>query len=611
VPTALRVLVRELGLRRALGVVAAFLWRDWTTDPFRDLGAAANFDGSHGFSYGAWLKPPKNAAGAPIARMNDRNNFRGYDLYLSGGRVSAHVINTWPSNAIKVTTKQPLKADQWQHVLITYDGSGKAAGVKIYVDGKSQPWDIEQDGLNGSIQTKAPLQLGRRSPGSPYTGEIDDVRIYGRVLTEAEVGALAGHDPIAPILATAKEKRTPAQTATLRAHYLNAIDPEYKRLTRELGAARRELAAAQKPLSTVMVMQDVAKPRVTYMLDRGSYDAPLKDKPVEPGTPAILPPLPKDAPPNRLGLAQWLVQGRHPLTARVAVNRYWYLLFGRGIVETLGDFGSQGAWPSHPALLDYLAVDFEDSGWDIKRMLKQMVMSATYRQTSAVTTDRLAADPQNRLLSRGPRFRLQAEFLRDAALAASGLLVDKIGGPGVKPYQPPGLWNEVSLSGNVRFKQDSGAKLYRRGMYTYWKRSAPAPAMVIFDAPTREKCTLRRSRTNTPLQALVTLNDPQFVEAARQLAERAIREGGDKLKDRIAHAYRLTTAERPSSEVLTTLKAAYEEELAVFALDEARANALLAVGDSRRDEAIPAPQHAAMTVVASMIMNLDVTVTRN
>ena len=286
------------------------------------------------------------------------------------------------------------------------------------------------------------------------------------------------------------------------------------------------------------------------------------------------------------------------------------MLFGNGIVKTIEEFGSQGDWPSNLQLLDWLAVDFRKSGWDVKRMLKQMIMSSAYRQNAQVSEALLKLDPENRLLGRGPRFRLQAEFIRDTILAASGILVTDIGGKGVKPYQPPGLWNELSLGGNVRFVQDHGEKLYRRGMYTYWKRSAPAPSLTIFDTPTREKCVLRRSRTNTPLQALVLLNDPQYIEAARNLAQKVALEAGDSLAARIVLAYRLATAHRPSFKTLNILKAAYKEELAIFRKDPARAAKLLKVGESKRDETIDAAEHAALTIITSMILNLDATVTK-
>ncbi|MCA9247117.1 MAG: DUF1553 domain-containing protein, partial [Planctomycetales bacterium] len=565
-------------------------------DGYVDLGDACNFERDQAFSYGAWLRPEGKANGAAIARMDDGAAYRGYDLFCTGGKVAVHIINTWPSNALKVTTKAELKPNQWQHVFVTYDGSSKASGVKIYFDGQSQEWGIEQDRLSDTIRTGKPLHIGRRNPSAAFRGLIDDVRFFGRALSEAEVGVLAGSDPIAPILALPADKRSEAQAKTLRDYYLHSLDPAYQQLEKQLAEAKKTMADANKPVTTVMVMQDTAQPRMTYVLDRGNYASPDKDRPVEPGVLSFLAPLPEGAPANRLGMAQWLTDPQHPLTARVAVNRYWYMLFGAGLVKTVEDFGSQGDRPSHPALLDWLAVDFMEHGWNVKRMLKQMVMSNTYRQSSRVSSQLSEADPENRLLGRGPRFRLMGEMVRDNALAASGLLIDTVGGPSVKPYQPPGLWIEVSLSG-ARFAQDKGDKLYRRSMYTYWKRSSPAPSLTIFDTPTREKCIVRRSRTNTPLQALVTMNDPQYLEASRALAERVIREAGPTVERRITLAHRLATGLRPSAETLSVLTQAYEEELAVFQADVERAKKLLAAGDSPRDEKIDAAEHAALSIV--------------
>lgn len=586
--------------------------RAWECDAasWIDLGQVADFERDQKFSYGLWVKPAGNATGAPVARMQDGQAYRGFDLHFAGGKVAVHLINSWPANAVKVTTKAALKKDTWQHVFVTYDGSSKAAGIKIYFDGKPQEWTIEQDGLTDTIRTEVPLYVGRRNPGSPYRGLVDELRVYSRELTAAEVETLAGADPIAPILALASEERTESQVELLRTHYLNNLDADYRGIVQEKTALETRIAELSKPVSTVMIMKDVPQLRMTYILERGNYASPLKDREVQPGVPEILPPLPEDAPANRLAMARWLVSGQHPLTARVTVNRYWHMLFGTGLVKTLEDFGAQGEWPSHPDLLDWLALDFVENGWNIKRTLKQIVMSAAYRQSSRATPELVARDPENRLIARGPRFRLQGELLRDQALAASGLLVPVIGGPGVKPYQPPGLWNEVSLSGNVRFVQDKGEKLYRRSLYTYWKRSSPAPAMTIFDAPTREKCVLRRSRTNTPLQALVTLNDPQFVEAARALAQRVLRAQPDSVESQIELACRLATGVKPSESTVRILSEAFTEELAVFQADEARASQLLSVGESPRDEKLSTATHAAMTIVCSMILNLDESITR-
>ena len=358
-----------------------------------------------------------------------------------------------------------------------------------------------------------------------------------------------------------------------------------------------------------MVMKDVQKARMTYVLDRGQYDAPRKDEPVEPGVLEDILPLPEGAPANRLGLAQWLVHPDPPMTARVAGNRYWAMLFGRGLVPPAMDFGSQGNRPSHPALLDWLARDFIESGWDVKRALKQLVMSATYRQDSRADAARLAADPENVLQARAPRFRLHGEFLRDQALAVSDLLVDEVGGPGVKVYQPDGLWNEGSLKRNLRFPQGQGETLYRKSVYIYWKRPAPQPAMSTFDTLIRDTCVVQRQRTNTPMQALVTLNDVQFVEAARPLARRLIQSESD-FDARLDLGFMLLTAHPADELAREVMRETYEAQLPVFEADADAAVALISAGESERDETLDAAEHATWTVLASMILNLDETLTR-
>ena len=565
-----------------------------------DLGNLGDFERTDRFSYGGWVRAEKNASGAVLARMDNANAFRGYDLLLSGGHLEVHVVHKWPENAIKVRTKRAIEADKWQHVLATYDGSSKAAGVKIYVNGESWEWDIQQDGLKDTIRTKKTLLIGSRHSDARYKGMIDDLRMFARTLSAPEVQALAGTSPITPILRLAADKRTPEQIAQLREYYFNNADAKYQELATQQASLKAEETELLKPLTTVMIMRDMEKPRDTFVLNRGAYNTPTDNK-VTQGTPAILPPMAADAPRNRLGLARWLFQTDHPLTARVAVNRYWQMLFGTGLVATPEDFGSQGEYPSHPELLDWLAVDFRDSGWNVKRMLKQIVMSATYRQSARVTPELYARDPANRLLARGPRFRLQGEFIRDNALMIGGLLNKRIGGPGVKPYQPAGLWAEVGLSGNPKFVQDHGDKLYRRSLYTYWKRSAPPPTMKIFDAPTREKCTIRRTRTNTPLQALVTLNDVQFVESARNLAQRMMLEGGESLEQRIVFAYELATAREPSDLELQSLLSLFQAARQHYGNDQEATKSLLGFGESKRDDSLNLTEHAAWTIVASAI----------
>jgi len=573
-----------------------------------------DFEWNRPFSYGCWVKTSNGNQGACLfGKMNEGNNYRGYDLWLQGGAPGAHIISKWQENAVKVVSKKKITAKKWQHIFVTYDGSGSAAGTQIYLNGEKQQKTVEADGLNGTIVTSKPLRLGRRFNSSFANGvEIDDVRFYDRELAAAEVKALTGSDPIGPLLAIAATDRTPAQTETLFEHYLNALDKPYKDIIDQRRKLDGELAGMNKGKVTSMVMADNAanKMRKTFLLMRGNYASPDKSAEIPAGTPAFLPPMADDHPKTRLGMAKWLMSPQHPLTARVTANRHWQTIFGRGIVDTPSDFGSQGSWPTHPGLLDWLAADLRDNGWNVKRAIKQMVMSATYRQSSVTSAEHLEKDPQNRLWVRAPRFRLMGEFVRDNALSVSGLLNKQFGGPGVKPYQPPGLWVEVSLSGGRRFARDKGEKLYRRSMYTYWKRSSPQPALMAFDTPTREKCVLQRQRTNTPMQALVTLNDEQFVEAARHFARRILKSEHRDFASRLDQAFELATA-RPADDLRRkVLQGAHDKQLALFKAEPDRATKLLAVGESKRDESLDLAEHAAWTIVAGMILNLDETLNR-
>jgi hypothetical protein len=363
-----------------------------------------------------------------------------------------------------------------------------------------------------------------------------------------------------------------------------------------------------------MVMQELDRPRETFLLVRGQYDK--QGEKVRAATPAFLPPLPPGAPPNRLGLARWLVDPSHPLTARVIVNRYWQMVFGTGLVKTAEDFGTQGERPSHPELLDWLATEFVAGAWDVKGMQRLLVTSAAYRQASAVRPDLLAKDPENRLLGRMSRLRLPAEFIRDQALAASGLLNSEVGGHSVSPYQPPGLWEELAsrLDGAnwtaQTYTQSKGRDLYRRSMYTFWKRTSPPPTLTTFDAPDRETCTVRRARTNTPLQALILMNDPTYIEASRKLAERVLTEGGPSTEGRIALAFRLVTGRRPRDAEVGVLGKVHDAQLAAYRKDPQAALKLLQVGESARNDKLDPAELAAWSVVASVILNLDETVTR-
>jgi len=415
-------------------------------------------------------------------------------------------------------------------------------------------------------------------------------------------------------IATAPEKRTEAQKAELRQFFRSRVWPPGKAITERSAALQKTVAEVEKTVPTAMVMQELPQPRETFMLVRGQYDK--KGEKVTAATPAALPSLPPELPHNRLGLARWIVDPAHPLTARVAVNRIWQTFFGTGLVKTAEDFGSQGEWPSHPELLDWLAVEFRESGWNVKHMVRLIVTSSTYRQSAAVTPTLLAKDPENRLLARMTRLRLPAEFIRDQAIAASGLLNGVIGGRSVSPYQPPGIWEELMSREDGKnftaqeYHQDHGPALYRRTMYTFWKRTAPPPSLITLDAPDRETCTVRRSRTNTPLQALVLMNDPTYVEAARKLAERTLAQGGRTAEERINYTFRLVTSRKPKPEEVSILKGVLDRQLSRYRADRVAAENLLGVGESSRDVRYDVTEVAAWTIVATTILNLDEAVTR-
>jgi len=568
----------------------------------------ANFEGTDSFSLGASIKPPKNHSGAILSRMKDSNSFKGYDFLLSNGSVEVHIIHRWPDNAIKVSTKKQVSPDKHQHIMVTYDGSQKARGLAIYFDGVPQELTVQQDSLNKTIKAESSFKVGKRDNSLYYRGEINSISIYPRALDAEEVKLDAGQDPITPILKKQEEDRSTEEQQVLLTRFYSQ-DKVYAEHTDSIATQQQLIDELKKPLTSVMVMGDVPTMRPTYILERGNYASPQKDKEVMPAIPEVLQLGIAGLAPNRLGLAQWITDDRHPLTARVTVNRIWQMLFGAGIVKTTGDFGSQGDSPSHPELLDWLAVEFVESGWDLKHLVRIMVTSETYRQSSHASAEVKLIDPLNRYYSHGPRFRLQAEFIRDSALAAGGLLTNKLGGPGVKPYQPAGLWNEVSLSGNVRFTQDKGANNYRRSMYTYWKRSAPAPAMTIFDVPSREKCVVQRPRTNTPLQALVTLNDPQYLEAARALGHR-MHAVSTEVNSQIAYGYRLATGRRADTSTIALLRGYYERELDRFSSDQAAADKLIQIGEFTGDPSIPKEIQAALTLLSNLLLNLDATITR-
>jgi Protein of unknown function (DUF1553)/Protein of unknown function (DUF1549)/Planctomycete cytochrome C/Concanavalin A-like lectin/glucanases superfamily len=522
--------------------------------------------------------------------------------------------DTTPLVAIKVSTEEPLPVDgRWRHIFFTYDGSGRASGITIYVDGSPVKTKTVADALaQATIRTQAPMQLGRRSPDANPLRETryQDIRLYGRALTAEEARRLPLEDYVAEVTAKPVDTWNADELHAVSNFYFVNIDQFAKTIAARISQLDARLDKLSEGGDLTLVSWE--RPTIAYadILTRGVYSA--RTERVAANTPHYLPPLPAGEPHDRLALAKWTVSAENPLTARVTVNRMWNELFGTGLVETTEDFGIVGQRPSNLELLDWLAVEFRESGWNVKHMYKLMVMSAAYRQSARATPDQLVKDPKNLLLAHGPRFRMDAEMLRDVALQSSGLLVNKIGGPSVKPYQPPSVWEQVGIGGSdtLIYEQQKGDALYRRSMYTYWKRMAMMPDMDAFDAPMRDVVCTRRQRTDTPLQALVTMNDVQWVEAARALAQRVIKEGGSRPEKRIELMSEILLAHDPDPRMLSVLKGSLDQMQKHYAADPKAANALIGAGEKKSDASIPAPELAAWTMVASEMLNLDETVTK-
>lgn len=566
-----------------------------------------DFEKDQPFSFGAWVKLTKpGQTGALFARMDDEHGYRGWDLWIENNRPGTHIISTWQDDALKVVSNTELKPGEWNHVLITYDGTAKAEGVKIYINGAPQPTSVQANALKSSIRSQVPFKVAQRHSASRLDDTaLQDLRIYGKVIPPQDAESLARLSRVVWLAGKAAGQRSEAETNELYDWWLKTLDKSSQELKAKLATFEQEQATIKSRGTIAHVMQERTEMPMAFVLSRGEYDK-RKDQ-VNPDTPDILPTMSPDLPKNRLGFAQWLLRPDHPLTARVTVNRYWQEVFGTGLVRTAGDFGVSGELPSHQELLDWLAVNFRESGWDIKKFYKQLVMSATYRQSAAVTPEKLEKDSQNRLLSRGPRFRMDAEMVRDYALAASSLLSMKVGGPSVKPYQPDGVWEAVAMIGsNTRdYRRDTGEALYRRSLYTFWKRSAPPASLDIFNAPNRETCAVRRERTNTPLQALVTLNDPQYVEAARHLAQLALKQVGDVPEARVAFVADRLLARPLRPEETKVVLASLETLLAFYKAHPKEAAELITVGESKADSALDVPTLAAWTMLSNELLNLD------
>ncbi len=576
---------------------------DFNGQRFIDAGEVANFGYFDKFSCAAAVYLTDQQGGIVVSRMTDEAEGDGWYVQILNGRVHVNLVKRWLDDAIRVESETTLATQTWYHVLVTYDGSRSAKGITIYIDGQPRKSVVNYDFLNQTFANDQPLRIGGGGgPAGRFHGLIDDVRIYGDVLSVTEARQLAVVESISEIVTIPVERRSRAQRDKLRGYFLerHAAKP-IREAYENLQLLRRGRQRLMESLPTVMVMQEMDKPRDTFVLVRGQYNMPGRQ--VEPGVPAIFPPLPSGVANDRLGFARWLADRSNPLTARVAVNRFWQMLFGVGIVKTAEDFGTQGERPSHPELLDWLAVDFMENGWSVKHLLKTIVMSATYRQASRATPRQLQLDPDNRLLARGPRYRLSAAMIRDQALAISGLLHEQVGGPSVFPYQPVGLWKEIAT--DTEYPQSHGGELYRRSLYTYWKRTVAPPNMVTLDAASREACIVRQTRTNTPLQALTLMNDVTFVEAARVLAQRILAEGGDGAGERLRYAFRLVTAREPQPAELQVLLASLRHYVDDYSKNRAAALALVQAGEFPRDVRLNPRELAAYTAVCSLLLNLD------
>ncbi|MEO8614931.1 MAG: DUF1553 domain-containing protein [Luteolibacter sp.] len=583
------------------------------SDETIELGDIGSFSRADRVTFGGYVWIEDKPTGAIMARMNPAESFRGWDLYLEGGKPAYHVIDSWDKSANKVLADSVLKPGEWHHVMATFDGSisGNQASA-IYVDGKKAGFKTYPNTVGGNIETSVPLRLGSRHNGdSKLNGKValQDFRFYRRLLPPEEIKKLAENSQLNHIVSLPADKRTKEQIDSVFQYFLSNVDTLSRELLTHLDELKSEQGVLRARGSVSLVMEEKKEEPFAHVLIRGAYAD--KGEKVAPITPAVLPPMAADAPKNRLGLARWLNDPANPLPARVTMNRNWSYFFGTGIVETNADFGVMGARPSHPRLLDWLAAEFIESKWDSRHMIKLMVTSAAYRQSGVVTADKLEKDPSNRLISRGPRYRLDAEQIRDLALSTAGLLSTKVGGPSVKPYQPEGIWEAVAMpqSNTKSYREDSGEGLYRRSLYTMWKRTAAPPSMEIFNAPTRETFCVRRDLTNTPLQALVLLNDPQYIEASRELASKALQ--SDKNFDaRLDFITARLDGRAFDAGERQIVRKSLDSAMASFRNQTDDAMKLITTGATPPRKDADVPELAAWTLLASQILNLDETITR-
>ncbi|AZQ63108.1 DUF1553 domain-containing protein [Flammeovirga pectinis] len=587
-------------------------------DAWLDLKPVGTYKRSDSFTIGLWVNIPKELKEGVIFHKNKGyrlHSLKGYHLYLVDNKLEIVMAHTWPENAIIRRSTIKIPKEKWTHLAMTYDGSSKAKGIQLYMDGVPIQLITEKDNLykeiifnnyEDIIYSKAiepGLKIGGRWRGLGIkNAKIDDIAVYSRELTALEIMEWATPKAASKLLRTNNEVLSTTQKNVLTAHYFSQLSPDYKEITVTLAEEQKQLSLAMEDVQQMMVMKEMDTLRQAFVLKRGQYDA--HGDSVFPNTPEFLPPFSKEFPKNRLGLAKWLMMDEHPLTARVAVNRYWQIYFGRGIVNTTEDFGNQGELPSHSKLLDWLALSFIESGWNIKALQKKIVLSSTYRQSSYCSDKLRKKDKENILLARGPALRLTSEMMRDNALVASNLITKKVGGKSVKPYQPKGLWAMNAMI----YNQSTGDDLYRRSIYTFWKRTIPNPTLQTFDQPERSECSVKRQKTNTPLQALVVLNDPTYVEASRKIGEQITK--SPSLSEGIKLAYMALTGKEITPNELKILIALQQKQYQKFKENKDKAKGWLTVGEYRVDKSLDTSYVAANTIVASVIMNSDATITK-
>lgn len=595
-----RVVGNSLVTERGVRGLAARL------DATQHVEVSENLDVDRPWTVSVWFQPT-GSLNCICSKIEPTERRRGIEFIWQKGRLQMNLVHRWGSDEIVITTRDAVSSGGWHHLLVSYDGNRRAGGVRVVIDGHPAALNVLRDALSSSISCSEPLRIGRRDSGLGFYGLIDEFRFIPRVVEDEESKNWKDTEQLLGIHSRSEEELLPVERQLLRDYYMTHEAPQIVQSTyQKLQLARQAERESRSSIPTALVMKEREKTRDTFLLIRGQYDA--RGDVVQPATLEALAAAPLRSEPNRLGLARWLVSSDHPLTARVGVNRFWQIFFGEGLVRTPNDFGTQGESPTHPELLDELSLRWMQSGWEVKQLLRWIVTSATYRQASEAVGDSLERDPDNRLLSRGPRFRLSAELVRDQALSASGLLSSKLGGPSVHPYQPEGLWEAVSYNAEDSYQPDQGEGLWRRSLYTYWKRQSPPPALQTFDAPTREKCLIRRPRTNTPLQALVLLNDPTYMAAAQTLALQSFQRTTSD-EERIRNIFRRVLSRWPEREEVQSLarfRLRQQEQLA----NEPHLASLLVREADAMEKSCTELELAAWTLVAHTILNLDEAITR-